>query len=100
MTNANLFDDENFRVVEETINQLFLKIEHDGVVVPPDTQLVVDISWKKRTVGYYFASLQRRCLFWAHEKYIEKLFKRVPNVRSYMHIGALYFSAVAVLKSL
>jgi hypothetical protein len=95
---VNLYNDQNFRIVEETIEQLILKIEHDGVDVPPDTQLVIDIWWKKPRVGYYFASLQRRCLFWTHDKYVERWFKRVPNVRSYMHIGTLYFSAATVLK--
>lgn len=95
VTNVNLFNDDNFRVVEETIAQLFFKIEHDGVDIPPDTQLVIDIFWKKLKVGYYFASLQRRCLFWTHDKYVERLFKRVPSVRSYMHISMFYFLVTA-----
>lgn len=87
VTNANLFDHENYRVAEETIEQLFQKLEHDGVNLPSDTQVVIDIRWDRLKIGYYFATLQGRCLFWAHEKYIKALFKRVENVRSHMHIG-------------
>ncbi len=91
MTNANIFKDDNLRIIDSTADQLFQKLANDGIEVPSDTQLVIDIRWDRLMIGYYFATLQRRCLFWAHEKHVRPLFKRVEHVWSHSHIGILPF---------
>ncbi|KAF5359533.1 hypothetical protein D9756_003357 [Leucocoprinus leucothites] len=89
MTSANILDAENYRIITETMNQLFQKLKHDGIETPPDTQLVLDMRWDKHVIGYYFATLQGRCLFWAEGKRVMPLFKRVAHVWSHSHIRHL-----------
>ncbi|KAF9443577.1 hypothetical protein P691DRAFT_764150 [Macrolepiota fuliginosa MF-IS2] len=87
VTNTNIFDDENLRVITNMIVQIYRKVEDDGLEIPSDSQLVIDIRWDRLKIGYYFATLQGRCLFWTEEKCVRPLYKRVERVWSHSHIG-------------
>ncbi|KAJ3568479.1 hypothetical protein NP233_g5680 [Leucocoprinus birnbaumii] len=89
LTNANILDEDNYRIVLGTMDQIFQKLKYDGVTPPPDTQLVLDIRWDRRRIGYYLATPQGRCLFWAEGKHVRPLFKRVTHVWSHSHIRHL-----------
>ncbi|KXN91717.1 hypothetical protein AN958_12569, partial [Leucoagaricus sp. SymC.cos] len=86
LTNTNILDEDNRNIITETMNQIFRKLEYDNVEIPSDTQLVIDVRWDKQIIGYYFATLQGRCLFWAQEKCLEPLYKRVTRVWSHSHM--------------
>jgi hypothetical protein len=97
VTNVNIFNEGNLAYVEEIIAQVFLRIDHDADI-PRDEQLVIDMQQKEQRVGYYFASLQGRCLFYTQEGSLTTS-EGPPNIRSYTHIGTVSFSGDGCIES-
>ncbi|KAF8986595.1 hypothetical protein BDQ17DRAFT_1436195 [Cyathus striatus] len=93
-TNANLYDRNILRSVITAIHNIFFQLSQycsatPNAVVPEDTQLALDVMQPRNgelEIGYYFASLDARALFWPVVKTVEPLFKKTRIVRSHSHI--------------
>src|SRR6266436_2159485 len=91
-TDADLYDPGDLAIVSESADQILADLENkareEGVVLPPDIELVLEIVQQDGVsiCGYYFVDHSSRCLFWLEQFDAEKMCEGNRVVVSLSHL--------------